>query len=72
MRSRILRDRLRSRVIVTLKAGDSFKGILFDHDGRVLVLRETIAVGVGQRQSDIPVDGELVILWDEVAYVQRP
>lgn len=72
MRSRVLRDRLRSRVVVTTSGGLSFKGILFDFDATALILRETIAVGAGQRQSDIPLDGELVILWAEVAYVQKP
>lgn len=72
MRSRVLRDRLRSRVVVTTSGGLSFRGILFDFDATALILRETIAVGAGQRQSDIPLDGELVILWAEVAYVQKP
>ena len=59
-------------MIVTVKGGESFKGVLFDFDGRALVLREALAMGVGQRQSDIPIDGEMVILWDEVTFVQRP
>ena len=71
-RSRVLRDRLRSRVVVTMKTGAAFGGILFDADHAALVLRETLALGAGQRQSDVPLDGEWVGLWSEVAYVQRP
>ncbi len=66
----LLEERIRSRVIVTTKSGEAFRGVLTDHDDRVLILRETI-VATGSQQ-DIPVDGELIVPWSDVAYIQRP
>lgn len=72
MRSRILRSRLRQRVLVTLKGGEGFDGVLFDADNHALVLRNASAVGMGERKTDLPVDGEVLILLADVAFVQRP
>lgn len=66
----VIEDRLRHRVIVTLKSGEAFRGILTEHDERALVLRETFAAGGSQ--ETIPVDGELIVLWSDVAYLQKP
>jgi small nuclear ribonucleoprotein (snRNP)-like protein len=72
VRSRVLSGRLRERVIVTTKAGDAFAGLLYSHDNKALVLRQTEALGVGERKTDIPLDGELIVLLPDVAYIQRP
>jgi hypothetical protein len=72
VRSRVISSRLRERVIVTLKTGESFAGLLFSHDDKALVLRETAALGVGENRADLPLDGELIILIPDVAYLQRP
>lgn len=72
MRSRVLSSRLRNRVIVTLKTGDSFSGVLFSHDTKALVLREAEALGAGERRTNLALDGEIVILLPDVAYIQRP
>lgn len=71
-RSRVLTSRLRDRVIVTTKTGDSFSGILYSHDDKALVLRETQALGAGERRTDLPIDGELIVLMADVAYIQKP
>jgi hypothetical protein len=71
VRSRILSSRLRERVIVTSKGGESFGGILFSHDNKALVLREAQALGAGERSTDLPLDGELIVLLPDVAYIQR-
>ena len=71
-RSRVITSRLRDRVVVTLKTGESFAGILFSHDDKALVLRETEALGAGERQTNLPLDGELLILLANVAYIQKP
>lgn len=71
MRSRILRNAERSRVIVTLKSGDSFAGVLFDHDSRALTLRNCEALGLHEDKTNAPVDGELIILLPDVHFVQR-
>lgn len=72
MRSRVISSRLRERVIVTTKGGDSFGGVLFSHDDKALVLRETQALGAGERSTDLPLDGELIVLLPDVAYIQKP
>jgi small nuclear ribonucleoprotein (snRNP)-like protein len=72
VRSRVLSGRLRERVIVTTKTGDAFAGLLYSHDNKALVLRQTEALGVGERKTDIPLDGELIVLLPDVAYIQRP
>jgi hypothetical protein len=71
-RSRVIAARLRERVIVTCKSGDSFAGILFSHDAKALVLRETEALGAGERRTNLALDGELIVLLADVAYIQRP
>ena len=71
-RSRVLRSRFRERVIVTAKTGDSFGGILYSSDNKALVLREASALGAGERSTDLPLDGEIIVLLADVAYIQRP
>lgn len=68
----MLSSRLRDRVVVTLKSGDAFVGVLFSHDNKALVLREAQAVGAGDRSTDLPLDGELIVLLPDVAYIQKP
>lgn len=72
MRSRVITSRLRERVIVTLKTGESFAGVLFSHDRGALVLRETEALGAAEDRSDVRLDGELIVLLPDVAFIQRP
>ncbi len=72
MRSRVISSRLRERVIVTLKTGESFAGVLFSHDKQALVLREANALGAGENRADLRLDGELIVLLTDVAYLQRP
>lgn len=71
-RSRVIDSRLRERVILTLKTGDTFVGILYSHDHKALVLRQTEAVGAGERGINLPLDGELIVLLPDVAYIQKP
>jgi hypothetical protein len=59
-------------VVVTLKTGQSFSGVLYSSDNKALVLRDTAAIGAGERATDLPVDGELIVLLPDVAYIQRP
>lgn len=71
-RSRLLTARLRERVVVTLKSGQSFSGVLYSHDDKVLVLRDTAALEAADDKSNVPVDGELLVLWPDVAWIQKP
>jgi hypothetical protein len=67
-----VRDRLCSRVVVTLKTGEAFAGVLFEADGGALVLRDTSVIGAGENQADLPLDGELLVLLADVAFIQKP
>lgn len=71
-RSRVITTRLRERVFVTLKTGESFSGVLFSHDDKALVLRQTEVLGAGERGTNLPLDGELIVLLADVAYIQKP
>lgn len=67
-----LRSRLRSRVVVTLKSGAAFDGILFQADRSAWVLRNAHALGAGDDNGNVPVDGEVVILASDIDFAQRP
>ena len=70
--SSILRDAMRERVIVTLKSGEAFDGVLMAADERAWELVNAKALGVGDRGVDVPVDGSVILPSDNVAYCQRP
>lgn len=72
MRSRVLTSRFRDRVVVTTKTGDAFDGILYSADDKAIVLRQASAVGAADDKSDIPLDGEWIVLMADVAWIQRP
>lgn len=59
---------LRRRVLVNLKSGSAFRGILWQHRGPLLVLRgaELLETGAEPR----PVDGEIVVERSNVDFVQ--
>lgn len=71
MRDRIVRGLVRRQALVTLKSGAVFSGVLWDADRESLVLRGTEAVSPGQ-EPNVSVDGELLILRPDVAYLQFP
>ena len=70
--NRILRLRRRHVVLVTLKSGHAFRGVLFDSDVTALVLRNAEALGPGTGPAPVAVDGEVIILGSEVEFIQRP
>ena len=72
MRSRVLSSRLRERFVVTTKTGVSFVGVLYSFDSTALVLKDALAVGAGEDKSDVPLDGEQLVPWDNVDFMQRP
>ncbi len=72
MRSRVLSSRLRERVLVTTKTGDTFDGLLYSADSHALVLRQAAAVEAGENKTNLPLDGEIIVLLADVAWVQRP
>jgi small nuclear ribonucleoprotein (snRNP)-like protein len=70
--SRLLRERLLTRLIVTLKNGQSFEGVLYELDDRAWFLRDACAIGAGEKNTNLPLDGEVVLLTSEIAFAQRP
>lgn len=71
MRDRIVRNHRRKSVLVTLKSGEAFRGVLFDADRDAMVLRSAhTIIGDGTDRLPVGIDGELVILRPDVAYMQ--
>lgn len=68
---RLLRRRVKDRVVVTLKTGAAFNGLLHEIDGRTLVLRNAKALTSPDARAVI-VDGELIVARADVDYLQRP
>lgn len=66
----LFRQRLRKSVIVTLQNGAAFAGVLYDVDPEIIVLRNSASVGDhGER---VPVDGEVLLHRNEIAFIQLP
>ena len=68
----VLKNRWRERVVVTLKSGESFAGVLWSNDSRALVIRNASALAAGERREDLPLDGEVIVLLADVDFIQRP
>lgn len=68
----ILAERRARRVLVTLKSGEAFSGVLYQSDADVVVLRDAHAVAFGPRSENVPVDGEALLLRADIAYLQLP
>lgn len=66
-RPTILPERHDKQVVVTLKSELAFSGVLWQSDGESFVLRNAEALAGGDA---MPVDGELVLLRGDVAYMQ--
>lgn len=67
----VLRRRHLKVVIVTLKTGETFRGVLWQHDSEALVLRNTESLR-GNEAAGVAVDGELILQRADVAFIQRP
>lgn len=65
---RVANARLRRAVLVEMKSGASFEGVLFEADRDAIVLRNTLIHVPGEQSR--PVDGELLILTGDVLFVQ--
>ena len=46
--------------------------VLFDEDGKAVVIRNAEAVGAGENKTNLPVDGEVIVLFADIAFIQRP
>lgn len=73
--NRVVKARLHYRVLVTLKDGSTFGGVLWEADAREsgsLVLRDAEAFPTSTQAQTVPVDGELLIPWANVQFIQKP
>lgn len=70
-RDKLMRARMRKTVVATLKTGATFRGVLFEMDGRTVILRNAEAIGADPGKH-IPVDGELLLSRADVEFLQRP
>ena len=68
--NRVLRARTKRRVLVTTHDGTWFTGVLFGHDRRSFLLREVATEAEGGGHA--VVDGEVLILAEDVAHIQFP
>lgn len=66
----MLRSRTKRRCLVTTDGGTWFAGVLLSHDRRSLVL--VSATTEAEDGSTASVDGEVLILLDDVAHIQFP
>lgn len=71
-RDRLLRECLCDKVVVTLKSGSAFAGVLFAADDRVVLLRDTQALGAAPSGDHVAVDGELILFRSDIDFLQRP
>ena len=70
--SRLLKARLRSRVVVTLKTGEAFDGVHVELDRQAWVLRNVTLLHGAPKGDHLPVDGEVLVLAGDIAYAQKP
>lgn len=66
--SSVVRRRRKLPFLVTLKSGIGFKGVLITDDSRALVLGNVEAIEDGK---PFKVDGEVIVPWGDVKYMQR-
>lgn len=67
---RVLRSRTKRRVMVTTRDGTWFAGVLYEHDRRSIVLRSTTTETADGATAQV--DGEVLILTEDVAHIQFP
>ncbi len=66
----LLDQRLRERFVVTLVTGETFNGLLMEADERTVILRDAQVLASDGKVA--PVDGELLLRREAIAYLQHP
>lgn len=66
----VLRRRKLKQLVVTLKTGETFRGVLWQKDPEAWVLRAAEVLPPNERP--VGVDGELIVLTANIAYAQKP
>lgn len=68
-RDRLLRDIVRTKFVVVMTDGATFRGLLDEHDDGHLVMVQAEALTA---DGATKVDGRLYLPRDRVAYLQKP
>ncbi len=73
-RDRLLRGRLRDVFVVTMHDGSAWRGLLYAVDDKTVALREAerLTPTPAAAAAGTPVDGELLLAREQIAYMQRP
>lgn len=66
---RVLRGRHRRKVIITCKDGGSWRGVLWQSDRRMVVLRNTDRLS--SSDGSVAVDGEVLLHRADIEFLQR-
>lgn len=69
-RDRLMKRLARCRILVTLKTGEAFDGILWDIDRYTMVLADSKAYPANGGDP-IPADGKVYLARSDVAYLQN-
>lgn len=69
-RDRLIRQMLRERFVFTLRNGETFDGLLDDHDESTLELLDAHAIDRAGNRAEI--DGRIYLPRAEILYMQRP
>lgn len=59
---------MRRRVVVSLKSGNGFRGVCYRKRGSLLTLKDV--TGLDEHSQERPVDGEVVVLRENIDYIQ--
>lgn len=66
---RVLNHLARETVVLTMKDGRAFRGVLFATDARTVVLQQAFLLS---QDAPVAIDGQLVIARGDISYLQRP
>lgn len=66
---RAYRDLLAATLIVNLKNGRAFRGILWSENGDLLVLRNAVLFAAGEEPTDV--DGDVIVERHDIDFIQR-
>jgi small nuclear ribonucleoprotein (snRNP)-like protein len=69
-RSTVLDERLLDYVVVSLKSGTTFGGVLYVEDDGAVILAK--AEQYNPDRTRTPADGEIILLRSDIDYIQRP
>lgn len=67
----LVRRQMRRQVVLELRSGETFRGVVLAVDGRSITLGSVESL-IATQTEPVPVDGELLIPRGDVKFMQRP